>query len=144
TTWFPGYEKTRPTRLLELPPPGDQVGSVGNSSWASPITFGGWRDRQRRRSCHQAIAQLEESCPSRIGTSRGVPTSQHPLPPGSGSRERPCRPRPAARPASSCLHKARSRTVCTRALWPDAADAVLVGRNMDYLRDLGTNLWAFP
>jgi len=34
--------------------------------------------------------------------------------------------------------------VCTRALWPDAAGAVLVGRNMDYARDLGTNLWAFP
>jgi penicillin V acylase-like amidase (Ntn superfamily) len=34
--------------------------------------------------------------------------------------------------------------VCTRALWPDAAGAVLVGRNMDFARDLGTNLWAFP
>jgi choloylglycine hydrolase len=34
--------------------------------------------------------------------------------------------------------------LCTRALWSDAAGAVLVGRNMDYGVDLRTNLWAFP
>src|ERR1700761_1478980 len=34
--------------------------------------------------------------------------------------------------------------MCTRALWPDAAGAVLVGRSMDWAQDTGTNLWAFP
>lgn len=34
--------------------------------------------------------------------------------------------------------------MCTRVVWPDADGAVLVGRNMDYHRDLGTNLWALP
>lgn len=34
--------------------------------------------------------------------------------------------------------------MCTRVLWPDADDAVLVGRNMDYHRDTGSNLWVFP
>lgn len=34
--------------------------------------------------------------------------------------------------------------MCTRVLWPDANGAVLVGRNMDYHRDLGTNLWKLP
>ena len=34
--------------------------------------------------------------------------------------------------------------MCTRVVWPDAAGAVLVGRNMDYHRDLGTNLWTLP
>lgn len=34
--------------------------------------------------------------------------------------------------------------MCTRALWPDAAGAVLVGRSMDWAVDTGTNLWAFP
>ena len=34
--------------------------------------------------------------------------------------------------------------MCTRVVWPDAAGAVLVGRNMDYHRDLGTNLWKLP
>ena len=34
--------------------------------------------------------------------------------------------------------------MCTRALWVDGAGAVLVGRNMDFARDLGTNLWVFP
>jgi penicillin V acylase-like amidase (Ntn superfamily) len=34
--------------------------------------------------------------------------------------------------------------VCTRALWPDAAGAVLVGLNMDGMQDTGTNLCAFP
>jgi penicillin V acylase-like amidase (Ntn superfamily) len=32
--------------------------------------------------------------------------------------------------------------VCTRAMWPDANGAVVVGRNMDYERDTETNLWA--
>lgn len=34
--------------------------------------------------------------------------------------------------------------MCTRVLWADAAGAVLVGRNMDYHRDLATNLWRLP
>ncbi len=34
--------------------------------------------------------------------------------------------------------------MCTRVMWPDANGAVIVGRNMDFARDLATNLWAFP
>lgn len=34
--------------------------------------------------------------------------------------------------------------MCTRVVWPDASGAVIVGRNMDYHRDLGTNLWKLP
>ena len=34
--------------------------------------------------------------------------------------------------------------MCTRALWTEAGEAVLAGRNMDYAHDLETNLWAFP
>ncbi len=34
--------------------------------------------------------------------------------------------------------------MCTRVVWPDADGAVIVGRNMDYHRDLGTNLWKLP
>lgn len=34
--------------------------------------------------------------------------------------------------------------MCTRALWPEAAGAVLVGRSMDWPEDPETNLWAFP
>lgn len=34
--------------------------------------------------------------------------------------------------------------MCTRVIWPDAGDAVLVGRNMDFHRDLMTNLWKQP
>jgi choloylglycine hydrolase len=34
--------------------------------------------------------------------------------------------------------------MCTRALWSDNGQAVLVGRNMDWPRDTGTNLWALP
>ncbi|MVW78364.1 linear amide C-N hydrolase [Bordetella sp. 02P26C-1] len=34
--------------------------------------------------------------------------------------------------------------MCTRVLWGDANGAVLVGRNMDYHRDLATNLWKLP
>ncbi|WP_396667465.1 linear amide C-N hydrolase [Microbacterium sp. R86528] len=34
--------------------------------------------------------------------------------------------------------------MCTRVVWPDAAGAVIVGRNMDYHRDLATNLWTLP
>lgn len=40
------------------------------------------------------------------------------------------------------LRKAKS--MCTRVMWPDAAGSVLVGRNMDYHRDTGTNLWSLP
>lgn len=34
--------------------------------------------------------------------------------------------------------------MCTRAMWKDNGQAVLVGRNMDWLHDMGTNLWALP
>lgn len=34
--------------------------------------------------------------------------------------------------------------MCTRVVWPDANGAVVVGRNMDYHRDLDTNLWKLP
>ncbi|MDR5700827.1 linear amide C-N hydrolase [Agromyces aerolatus] len=34
--------------------------------------------------------------------------------------------------------------MCTRVVWPDASGSVLVGRNMDYHRDLDTNLWKLP
>lgn len=34
--------------------------------------------------------------------------------------------------------------MCTRVVWRNASGTVLVGRNMDYHRDLGTNLWKLP
>ncbi|OFB37866.1 choloylglycine hydrolase [Mycolicibacterium sp. (ex Dasyatis americana)] len=34
--------------------------------------------------------------------------------------------------------------MCTRVIWPEAGDAVLVGRNMDFHKDLMTNLWKQP
>ncbi|MGF2945731.1 linear amide C-N hydrolase [Mycobacterium sp. Lab-001] len=34
--------------------------------------------------------------------------------------------------------------MCTRVMWPDAGDVVLVGRNMDFHKDLMTNLWKQP
>lgn len=34
--------------------------------------------------------------------------------------------------------------MCTRVMWPDANGAVIVGRNMDFRRDLFTNLWKLP
>jgi penicillin V acylase-like amidase (Ntn superfamily) len=34
--------------------------------------------------------------------------------------------------------------MCTRAMWSDNGHAVLVGRNMDWLEDMATNLWALP
>ena len=34
--------------------------------------------------------------------------------------------------------------MCTRVVWTDAADSVIVGRNMDYHRELATNLWKLP
>lgn len=34
--------------------------------------------------------------------------------------------------------------MCTRVLWQDAGDAVVVGRNMDFAHDLLTNLWKMP
>src|SRR5690606_35817057 len=38
----------------------------------------------------------------------------------------------------------RQSLMCTRALWADAGGAVLAGRNMDWMEEPGTNLWAFP
>ncbi|WP_308366987.1 MULTISPECIES: linear amide C-N hydrolase [unclassified Microbulbifer] len=34
--------------------------------------------------------------------------------------------------------------MCTRALWLDSGQGVIVGRNMDWERSLGTNLWVLP
>lgn len=34
--------------------------------------------------------------------------------------------------------------MCTRVIWPEAGGAVLVGRNMDFHKDLMTNLWKQP
>lgn len=34
--------------------------------------------------------------------------------------------------------------MCTRAMWVDSGQGVLVGRNMDWAMDLGTNLWVLP
>ncbi len=34
--------------------------------------------------------------------------------------------------------------MCTRVVWPDANGAVIVGRNMDFHKDLMTNLWVQP
>lgn len=34
--------------------------------------------------------------------------------------------------------------MCTRVTWTPAGYGVLVGRNMDWARDLGTNLWVMP
>lgn len=34
--------------------------------------------------------------------------------------------------------------MCTRVIWPEASGAVLVGRNMDFHKDLMTNLWKQP
>lgn len=34
--------------------------------------------------------------------------------------------------------------MCTRAMWTTSRGEVLVGRNMDWLQDMGTNLWALP
>ncbi|WFN94767.1 linear amide C-N hydrolase [Gordonia sp. LUNF6] len=34
--------------------------------------------------------------------------------------------------------------MCTRVMWPDAGGSVVVGRNMDFARDLHTNLWKLP
>lgn len=33
---------------------------------------------------------------------------------------------------------------CSRVLWADNGQAVVVGRSMDWLEDMRTNLWAFP
>ena len=33
---------------------------------------------------------------------------------------------------------------CTRVLWTSNGSPVLVGRNMDWMEDLGTNLWSLP
>jgi penicillin V acylase-like amidase (Ntn superfamily) len=34
--------------------------------------------------------------------------------------------------------------MCTRVMWPDANGSVLVGRNMDFHKDLATNMWTQP
>jgi penicillin V acylase-like amidase (Ntn superfamily) len=32
----------------------------------------------------------------------------------------------------------------TRALWTKDGQPVIVGRNMDWMEDMGTNLWSLP
>ena len=34
--------------------------------------------------------------------------------------------------------------MCTRVMWNDNGHGVIVGRNMDWLEDMGTNLWVLP
>lgn len=34
--------------------------------------------------------------------------------------------------------------MCTRAMWTESGHGVVVGRNMDWAEDMGTNLWVFP
>src|SRR5699024_3451077 len=51
----------------------------------------------------------------------------------------------SAGPAVSAARPMKGvRFMCTRVIWPDADDSVIVGRNMDFHQDLGTNLWTQP
>jgi Linear amide C-N hydrolases, choloylglycine hydrolase family len=40
--------------------------------------------------------------------------------------------------------EAGGQAVCTRVMWNDNGYGVIVGRNMDWLEDMGTNLWVLP
>jgi penicillin V acylase-like amidase (Ntn superfamily) len=40
--------------------------------------------------------------------------------------------------------EAGGQAVCTRVMWNDNGHGVIVGRNMDWLEDMGTNLWVLP
>src|SRR5699024_10515848 len=55
--------------------------------------------------------------------------------------------RQMSRPAHQVIRGSRREEedpMCTRVLWQDAGDAVVVGRNMDFAHDLLTNLWKMP
>lgn len=44
----------------------------------------------------------------------------------------------------SVLFHGNTAQACSRVLWADNGQAVLVGRNMDWLEDMKTNLWVLP
>lgn len=58
----------------------------------------------------------------------------------------PANPRPLAAIGSNRCGTILDRLpgMCTRVIWPEAGGAVLVGRNMDFHKDLMTNLWTQP
>ena len=43
-----------------------------------------------------------------------------------------------------CTSLAEPASACTRALYVADDGTVLTGRNMDWIEDMGSNLWAFP
>ena len=45
---------------------------------------------------------------------------------------------------AAMLAGADSADACSRVLWSDNGQAVVVGRNMDWFEDMSTDLWAFP
>src|SRR5215813_12333853 len=47
-------------------------------------------------------------------------------------------------PAALCTSLAEPASACTRALYVADDGTVLTGRNMDWIEDMGSNLWAFP
>ena len=46
--------------------------------------------------------------------------------------------------AALCTSLAEPASACTRALYVADDGTVLTGRNMDWIEDMGSNLWAFP
>ena len=50
----------------------------------------------------------------------------------------------AAAALVTMLAGAGSAAACSRVLWADNGQAVVVGRNMDWFEDMRTDLWAFP
>jgi choloylglycine hydrolase len=44
----------------------------------------------------------------------------------------------------TALSLAPTADACTRALWTKDGQPVIVGRNMDWMEDMGTNLWSLP
>src|SRR5262249_33923096 len=46
--------------------------------------------------------------------------------------------------AALCTPLAEPASACTRALFVADDGTVLTGRNMDWVEDMGSNLWAFP
>src|SRR5213593_3843505 len=45
---------------------------------------------------------------------------------------------------ASVANRVSEDAMCTRVLWNDNGQAVLVGRNMDWVVDMRSNLWALP
>src|SRR5215470_7834565 len=46
--------------------------------------------------------------------------------------------------AALCASLAEPASACTRALYVADDGTVITGRNMDWVEDMGSNLWAFP